>query len=441
MDKNVKLKRTLTLAPVVLIGLAYMDPLVVFDSYGVVAQETKGHVPLSYLVILVALLFTAYSYGQMVKAYPVAGSTYTYAQKSIHPTVGFLVGWAVLLDYLFLPMVNFAIGSAYLSAAFPQIPGAIWVLLLAIMITTINIFGIKLTANMNTLFVTFQTLVLVVFVGFMIKGLVNGLGSGTLVTLDPFYTPDIDVSLILTGASILCFSFLGFDAVTTLSEETLQPKKTIPRAIFLIALIGGLLFTCTSYFLHLVHPNFTAFKKADAASLEIAKFVGGAFLYSFFLSGTMVAVFSSSLSSYASASRLLYAMGRDGSFPKAFAYLHPKWRTPVFNILLIGLISLTAVLGELEVIYSFISFGALIGFLFVNFSVIAHYYWRQKQRGGMNFIRYFLCPTIGVMLTLWLFTSLHGSAMLLGTAWLVVGLLYSAFYLKGRKPVFELDIS
>ncbi|RAL21445.1 Putrescine importer PuuP [Thermoflavimicrobium daqui] len=417
-----------------------MDPLVVFDSYGVVAQETKGHVALSYIVILVALLFTAYGYGQMVKAYPSAGSTYTYTQKSIHPMIGFLVGWSVLLDYLFLPMVNFAIGSAYLKAAFPKVPHAIWVFALAAIVTIINILGVKLTANMNTLFVTFQTLVLIVFVGFVVKGLISGMGQGTLVSISPFYTANIDLSLIMTGASILCFSFLGFDAVTTLSEETLNPKKTIPRAIFLIALIGGVLFTATSYFLHLIHPNYLSFKSADAASLEIASYIGGAFLHSFFLVGTMVAVFSSSLSSSTSASRLLFAMGREGSFPKIFAYLHPKWKTPVFNLLLIGFISLTAIFGELEVIYSFISFGALIGFLFVNLSVIFHYYLRQKRRKGFDFVRYFIVPLIGAAFTLWLFTSLNLSAMALGFSWLIIGVLYSVIVSKRKKELaFKFD--
>lgn len=180
-----------------LIGLAYMDPLVVFDSYGIVSHLTEGHVAASYITILVALLFTAYSYGKMVQAFPVAGSTYTYAQKSISPYVGFLVGWAVMLDYLFLPMVNFAIGAAYLTSAFPAIPGAIWVLIMAVLITTINLLGIRLTANINTLLVSFQTLVALTFVGFSIQGLIRGMGEGTLLSPAPFFTPDMDFSLIL----------------------------------------------------------------------------------------------------------------------------------------------------------------------------------------------------------------------------------------------------
>ncbi|MCR8645009.1 APC family permease [Paenibacillus sp. N1-5-1-14] len=441
MEKQASLRRTLTLGPLVVIGLAYMDPLVVFDSYGVVSKLTEGHVPIAYILTLVALLFTALSYGKMVQVYPSAGSTYTYAQKSIHPHVGFLVGWSVMLDYLFLPMVNFAIGSAYLTAAFPAIPGPVWVLILAVMITIINLFGIKLTANMSALFVTFQTLVALVFVGFMIKGISGGMGEGTLISSAPFFTSDMNVGLVFSGASILCFSFLGFDAVTTLSEETVNPKKNIPRAILAIAFTGGILFTGISYLLHMVHPNFLAFQDVDAASLEVASYVGGSFMHSLFLAGTMVAVISSSLSSHTSASRLLYAMGREGALPKRiFGYVSAKRGTPVFNIIIIGAISMTAVFGELEVIYSFISFGALIGFLFVNLSVIAHYYIREKRRSGLDFVRYFLAPAIGGVFCVWLFVSLNISALLVGSAWLVLGGLYLYFKLK-QNPSLEFNFT
>lgn len=427
---HTSLKRTLTLVPLVLIGLAYMDPLVVFNTYGVVAQITNGHVPTAYLVILAALLFTAYSYGKMVQAYPSAGSVYTYTQESIHPTVGFLVGWAVLLDYVFLPMVNLAIGGVFLSAGIPQIPITVWVPILAAIVTTINIFGIRLTANVTALFVTFQTIVLIVFVGLVVKGLIDGMGMGTLLSASPFYSASMELSLILTGASVLCISFLGFDAVTTLSEETINPTKTLPRAILLIILLGGILFTGTSYVLHLVYPDFTTFRNVDAAALEIALYVGGAFLHAFFLAGTTVAIFSSSLSAHASASRLLYAMGRKRTLPRLFAYVHPKFKTPVFNIVLIGSLSLIAVLGELEIFYSFINFGALIGFLFVNLSVIAHYYYHEKRRQGWDVFRYLVVPGIGAAFTLWLFASLHHAAMLLGALWLVIGTLYTVFILK-----------
>ncbi len=246
-------------------------------------------------------------------------------KKSIHPNVGFAAGWTLLLDYLFLPMVNFAIGMVYLEAAFPNIPAFIWVIILAVLITTVNALGIKLTANITGLFVLFQIIVVAVFVFFIIRGLTSGLGSGELVSILPFISPSLEMATVFTGASILCFSFLGFDAISTLSEETKNPKKTVPMAIVLVVLIGGALFVGVSYLLQLVYPNFEAFMSAEAASLEIAQFVGGSFLHSLFLAGTMVAVISSSMSSHASASRLLFAMGRDHTLPKRFFWVYSSY--------------------------------------------------------------------------------------------------------------------
>ncbi|MFS0787939.1 APC family permease [Shouchella sp. 1P09AA] len=431
-EHETKLKRTLTLVPLLVIGLAYMDPLVVFDTYGIVAQLTEGHVATAYLFTIAALLLTAYSYGRMVQAFPKAGSAYTYAQKSIHPNVGFAAGWTLLLDYLFLPMVNFAIGMVYLQAAFPQIPAFIWVVLLATAITTINILGIRLTANVTGLFVAFQILVAGIFVFFIVRGLNNGFGTGELLSMMPFYSTSLEMTTIFTGAAILCFSFLGFDAISTLSEETKNPKRTVPLAIILVVLIGGALFVGISYLMQLVYPHYDTFMSAEAASLEIAHYVGGAFLYSLFLAGTMVAVVSSSMSSHASASRLLFAMGRDQTLPKRFfGYLHPKFKTPVFNIVLIGVLSLTAIFGELEIIYSFISFGALIGFTSVNASVIAHYFVRQKQRSLKGIILNLLIPLLGALFCLSLLYSIETNALIIGVSWMVLGLLY--FILRRKK--------
>ncbi len=439
LEKEQQLKRTLTLVPLLVIGLAYMDPLVVFDTYGVVAQLTQGHVATSYLFTIAALLLTAYSYGRMVQAFPKAGSAYTYAQQSIHPNVGFAAGWSLLLDYLFLPMVNFAIGMAYLNAAFPEVPAFIWVVILAAAITTINILGIQLTANITGLFVAFQVLVAAVFVVFMIRGLMNGLGTGELLSPVPFFSETFAFQTAFTGASILCFSFLGFDAISTLSEETKNPKKTVPLAIVLVVLIGGALFVAVSYLLQLVYPNYEAFISAEAASLEIAQYVGGAFMHAFFLAGTMVAVVSSSMSSHASASRLLFAMGRDNTLPKRFfGYVHPRFKTPTFNIILIGILSLTAIFGELEIIYSFISFGALIGFISVNASVIFHYYIREKRRSLKGTLANLLLPALGAAFCIWLLYSIDRHALTIGFIWTVLGLVYFLIRRK-NSPNFTAD--
>lgn len=435
MEQNsYSLKRTLTLWPIVLFGLAYMTPMIVFGIYGVLAEETEGVVATAYLVALIAMLFTAYSYGQMVKAYPVSGSAYTFTRKSINPKLGFMVGWAVILDYVFLPMVIWLIGSVYLHAAFPSVGTWVWILVFILFTTVINVIGIRLTTNINLIMMVFQFLVIGLFIILSIVSLSNGNGMGTFFTATPFFSGDVSLSLVLAGASVACYSFLGFDAVTTLSEETIDPEKTLPRAIFLIALIGGAIFVIASYFVHLVFPDYTQFVNSDSAGLEIARFVGGNLFSALFLAGMITAQFASGLSAQASAARLLFAMGRDNVLPKKlFGVLHQKLRTPIINISVIGIIGLIALVMDVSTSTSFINFGAFITFTFVNLSVIGHYFVKNKKRDGKGMFLYLLLPLIGTGLNIWLFTNLDVHALTLGSIWAVIGFIYLLFLTNGFK--------
>ncbi|MGE5704100.1 MAG: APC family permease [Clostridia bacterium] len=436
-------RRTLTLLPLVILGLAYMAPMTVFSTYGVVAEVTHGMIPAAYLVALAAMLFTAYSYGKMVNAYPIAGSAYTYTQKAINPHLGFLVGWSVLMDYLFLPMINVLLAGIFLSAAFPSVPMWVWIVMFVALFTVINLLGIRMTARVNGVLVLFQFIVTAVFVVLSVKGVTNGMGLGTLFSTLPFHNPNESFSLVMAGASILCLSFLGFDAVTTLSEETINPRKNVPRAIFLVAFIGGILFTFVSYVAHLVYPDYTSFKAIDSAASEIAEFIGGPVFGSFFLAGMITSTLASGMSSHASAARLLFAMGRESVLPKKlFAYIHPRFQTPFFNILLIGLFSLSALTVDLATAASFINFGALVAFTFVNLSVIFHYYIRKKERGLAGLFRYVVMPLIGAGFMIWLWSNLDKHSLMLGGIWVTVGFIYllvlTRFFSK-KPPEFHFE--
>lgn len=207
MENEVTLKRSLKLWQIVMMGLAYMTPMVVFDTFGIVSGITGGHVPTAYIVALVGMLFTAASYGKLVKVFPAAGSAYTYTQKAINPHLGFLVGWSSLLDYLFLPMVNALLTKIYLTALFPGVPTWIWVVLFVAIVTILNLRSVNVLANFNALFVLIQIAIMAVFIILVVKGLNDGEGTGEVFTLMPFVNEGMDFSAIITGATILCFSF------------------------------------------------------------------------------------------------------------------------------------------------------------------------------------------------------------------------------------------
>ncbi|CAK8582531.1 APC family permease [Priestia megaterium] len=442
-NQNATFARTLTLRSLVILGLAYMAPMTVFTTYGVVAQTTHGMVSMAYAFALAAMLFTAYSYGHMAKEYPLSGSAYTYTQKSISPHIGFMVGWSVLLDYLFLPMINFLLAGTFLSAAFPSIPSSLWILLFIVIITCINVFGIQMTAKVNGILVLFQFLVTALFVILSIKKMIEGESDLLFFSSLQLFDSEASFSFVLAGASILCLSFLGFDAVTTLSEETVDPKKNVPKAIFLVAFIGGILFILVSYITQLVYPNYHSFKVVDSASFEIAAYIGGTLFSSVFLAGIITSTIASGISSHASASRLLYAMGRESMLPKRlFAYIHPKYKTPSRNVIFIGVLSLSALVMDVVTAASFINFGALIAFTFVNISVIFHYYIRGKQRDVKGTCRYLISPIIGAVFTVWLWTSLDIKSISLGSIWVVIGFMYlvykTSFFTKA-PPQFAFD--
>ncbi|MEQ4923991.1 APC family permease [Proteus hauseri] len=438
VNNRVQLRKTLTLMQVVMMGLAFLQPMTIFDTFGIVSGITNGHVATSYAIALIAILFTAISYGKLVKRFPSAGSAYTYAQKSMSPYVGFMVGWSSLLDYLFMPMINILLAKIYLQAIFPGVDPWIFVFVLVALMTFFNLRGINVVANLNTVIVIVQVAVMVVFVGLLIHGVYNGEGAGELWTIRPFASVDAELIPMITGATILCFSFLGFDGISTLSEETPNAGNVIPKAIFLTALIGGLIFIIVSYFLQLYFPDISRFEKPDESQPEIMLYVAGALFQSIILVFSCVTVLASGMAAHAGVARLLYVMGRDGVFPeKTFGYVHPKWRTPAFNVLLVGFLALGAVFFDLVTATALINFGALVAFTFVNLSVISQFYIRERRNKGiMDNINFLILPIIGAATVGVLWINLEPGSMELGLIWGAIGLLYMVWITRRfRRPM------
>lgn len=437
-----QLRKSLKLWQVVVMGLAYLTPMSVFDTFGIVSGISDGHVPASYLLALAGVLFTAISYGKLVRQFPQAGSAYTYAQKAISPHVGFMVGWSSLLDYLFLPMINVLLAKIYLSALFPEVPPWIWVVGFVCILTAANLKSVNLVANFNTLFVLVQIAIMVVFIILVVQGLHKGEGVGTVWSLQPFISENAHLIPVITGATIVCFSFLRFDAVTTLSEETPDAARTIPKAIFLTAAYGGIIFIVASFFMQLFFPDISRFKNPDAALPEIALYVGGKLFQSIFLCTTFVNTLASGLASHASVSRLLYVMGRDNVFPeKYFGYVHPKWRTPALNVIMVGIVALSALFFDLVTATALINFGALVAFTFVNLSVFNHF-WRREGRNKTwrEKLHYLILPLIGATTVAVLWVNLEVTSLTLGLVWAAVGVLYLTFLTRRFRrppPVFD----
>jgi putrescine importer len=435
------LTRALRLPSLVLFGLAYLTPLIVLGIFGVISAEAGGATASAYLVALIAMLFTANSYGRLAAAYPVAGSAYTYVRRTIDGRAGFLVGWAIMLDYLFLPMVIWLIGGSYLTAQFPAVPIAVWIIGFIIVTTVLNVIGIKVADRVNWVLMAFQLLVILFFVGLSIGSVLAGEGTGTLFSVSPFVGEGAEFGGVVAAAAIAAYSFLGFDAVTTLTEEAVDPTRTVPRAIFLVALIGGGIFVVVAYFTQLVHPG-GVFDAPDSAAFDIAVTIGGNLFGAVFLAALVIAQFTSGLAAQASGSRLLFAMGRDGVLPRrVFGAVHDRFHTPWLSITAVGIVGLLAVFLDVATSTSFINFGAFIAFTAVNIAVIVLWWQRRRHGERLNPIAYVVAPAIGAVIIVSLLVRLDRNAVLVGVAWLVLGTIILAISTGGfRKQPPEVAI-
>jgi len=426
MSNAIKLNRALGLWSVVLFGLAYMTPMIVFGTFGALATISQGTTAMAYLIAAAAIFLTAISYATMARTYPIAGSAYTYARKSLNSSIGFLVGWVVLLDYFFLPMVIWLIGAAYLTSAFPLIPAYVWIIGFIVVTTVVNVIGIAFANKVNLILMAVQLTVLATLVILAARYVMAASGPGGLISATPFFKAEVPFSASVAGAAIAAYSFLGFDAVSTLTEETKDAKRTMPRAILIIALAGGLIFVGSSYITQLAHPSID-FVSIDAAASEIALMIGGDIFVTFFLATLVVAQFTSGLAAQASVGRLLYAMGRDSVLPPSiFGALHSKWRTPILNLMLVGMVGLLALAMDVTTSTSFINFGAFLAFTAVNLSVIALYVKGDERVKPLGVLIGLVIPGLAAICDLFLLWNLDKHAQILGLCWLVAGIGYLA---------------
>lgn len=441
------LQRKLGLTGLTVFGITYMTVITVFTTYGIVNQVTGGHLPLAYLVAVVAMLFTAGSYGAMVRRYPVAGSAYTYTQQSFGGAVGFLTGWVMLLDYMFIPMINFMLIGIYMNTQFPTIPVWVFTLVALLLVLLFNILGITLVNKLNFAIIGLSVILVVVFVVLAFKHAFGGDSAVSL--LAPFSFGEGGIGAIASGAAILALSFLGFDAVSTLSEEAKRPRKDIPRAIVLSTLIGGLFFIFVSWAGALAfHPDWAALspEEIEAAGVTVMNNIGGEPFTAFFVAVYVAAAFGSGMTGQVSVSRILYAMGRDGMLPKPLARLHRRFGTPIVSATIVSVFALSALFLSLDVVAFMISFGALAAFAMVNLSVIRTYIFpkgvsRERLTSKLIILR-LVYPAIGFALTVWLWSQLEPITWLVGGSWLIVGVVIIAIVTKGFKlPVPKLDFS
>jgi amino acid transporter len=442
-----ELKRSLSFTDLLVYGLIFMVPIAPFGIFGSVFQASGGMVALVYAIGGLAMAFTAASYSQMSRAFPMAGSVYTYAGRGIAQPVGFIAGWMILLDYVLVPGLLYLIASIAMNSIYESVPVWIWLVAFVVLNTVVNYFGIEFTARVNKIMLVAELIVLAIFLVIGIVALAGGEGRGF--DFSPVYNSDtFSLELVFGAVSIAVLSFLGFDGISTLAEENRESARSIGKAMIAALAIAGTLFIVQTWIAALLVPDpDTLIAEGDAAGTafyDAAEVAGGAWL------GTLTAVataiawgFANSLVAQAATSRLLFAMARDKQLPAFLAKVHPTRRVPVNATLFVAVISLALGIymsqrdDGITLLSTLVNFGALSAFLLLHVAVVWYFIGRQKSR---DYWRHLAVPVIGFAILVAVVVNAQVTAQRLGFTWLVIGLVLMGVLLAtGRKPELKAE--
>jgi putrescine importer len=433
------LRRTLPLWDLVFYGIVLVQPVAPMGIYGVVSQEARGHVITTILIGMVAMLLTALSYGRMAAAYPSAGSAFTYVGQELHPAFGYVTGWSMVMDYILNPIICTIYCSKVALTFVPGVPYPAWVAIFAAVFTALNLRGVKASARTNEILGIAMCIVVALFLGAAIR-YVFATGPSQADLIRPFYdAATFSVSSVLTGASVACLTYIGFDGISTLSEEAENPRRNILLATVLTCLITGILAAALVYSAQLVWGSWTGFPDVDTAFIQVAGRAGGAWLLSLISVTLLVANLGSGTSAHLGAARLLYGMGRSNALPRGFfGAVDARNGIPRNNVLLIGVLAFAGgLLLSYQLGAEMLNFGAFIAFMGVNLAAFTRYWVRSDDRRLSNFV----LPLLGFLVCLYLWISLRWPAKVMGGLWLAAGVCYGAIQTRGfRRNLISFDV-
>jgi amino acid transporter len=442
-----ELKRSLSFTDLLVYGLIFMVPIAPFGIFGGVFQASGGMVALAYAIGMLAMAFTAASYSQMARAFPMAGSVYTYAGRGIAQPVGFLAGWMILLDYVLVPGLLYLIAGIAMNSILTAIPVWLWVAAFVVLNTAVNYLGIEMTARINKIMLVAELVVLAIFIVIGVVALAGGAGRGF--DFSPVYTSStFSLGLVFGAVSIAVLSFLGFDGISTLAEENRESARSIGKSMIAALVLAGTLFIVQTWIAALLVPDpgalITDGDPGGTAFYDAAAVAGGPWLATLTAVATAIAWgFANSLVAQAATSRLLFAMARDRQLPAVLARVHPVRRVPVNATLLVAAVSL--VLGiamstredGITLLSTLVNFGALTAFLVLHVSVVVHYLVRRRST---DYWRHLAVPVIGFVILAYVIVNAQLAAQTLGFAWLVVGIVVLAvLMITGRKPTMVVE--
>jgi putrescine importer len=434
-----RLKRVLTVWDLIFYGLVAVTPSAPATVFGLAQVKSQGHAVVTILAAMVAMVLTAISYGRMAALYPSAGSAYTYVGRGLHPYLGFVSGWAMLLDYIVSPLFCVIYGTLSLQRAIPAIPFPVGAALFAGGITYLNLRGIRSTARANQILLVVMFVVLLSYIGLAIRYILFHQGFMGLLSIQPFYVPGtFKVANIASATSFAALTYLGFDAVTTLAEDVKNPRRSVMLAAVSVCAFTGLFGGLMVYLAQIVWPDYSTYPNIETAFIDVTRRVGGLVLFQAMAMLLVVANIGAGMTCQVGAARLLYGMGRDAVIPRRFfSYLHPVRNTPSHNIWLIGILAYVgAQVLSYELTAEILNFGAFLGFMGVNLAVTWQFWVRRAEGRKRSILGDIVLPLLGFTFCTIIWVGLGTPAKIAGGLWFVIGVFVLASHTKWfREPL------
>jgi len=428
------LKRVLSLWDLIYYGIILTSPIAAVPLFGEGQVLSHGHTVATLLLAMVAMSVTAISFGRMASVYPSSGSVYTYISRELNSHVGFVVGWAMFLEYLFQPVQNALYAVLAFQRMTPRVPFAVLAALTVGLITIMTVQGIKFTARTNEVLLGFMLLVTTVFLVEAFRYVVLHHRFVGLISLQPVYNPaTFNIRGLAAGTSLAALVFIGFDGVSILAEEVENPKKNVLLASVLVVVFTGLFSGLQVYMAQRVWPDYTTLQNPETAFMDVARLASGPFLFAAYGVMLLISSIACGLAGHVGASRLLYSMGRDDVLPKKiFGYLSSKKSNPVYNVWIVGVVAYICVITiPWEHAAEIVTFGALLAFMGVNLAALMHFWFAPQALLTRRFFLDAFVPGFGIAFCLLLLVSLQSWTKYAGAAWLVIGILYGAYKTRG----------
>ena len=442
-EKEHELRRAVGALDLTALGLGAIIGTGIFVIIGEAITTSGPSIVLSFVLAGVTCVFSALAFAELASAIPVSGSAYTYSYATLGELAAWIIGWDLILEYG-VSIAAVAVGwGAYLNELLDSLfglslpdsianpPGEeggkvnIPAAFLVLGVTGVLIIGVRESARTNTVMVFFKLAVLTLF-------LVLGVTAFTTDNFSPFFVEGEGFAGTVTAATLIFFAYIGFDAVSTSSEEVKEPSRDLPRAI-----IGSLLIATLLYILVAVVATgalpFDDLKGQDAPLAEaLDKGAGMEWAAEIISFGALVAITSVVLTLLYGQSRILFAMSRDGLMPRRISRVHPRTRTPIMIIGVCGLVfALLAAFVPLKEIVELVNIGTLFAFVVVNIGVIILRRTRPDLPRGYHVPLVPWFPIIGTALCVYLMADLPGTTWVRFFVWMAIGL--AIYFLYGYR--------